>query len=188
MGHILETGSHNSVYHVLLWTSGHGSLLRAQWALANSANPALQSVHCCFITVKKNLCGSVPAESCKEMACWHHCTGVINSLHKLQLYCLALYFQGLVNPPCHHLMSCRAVITGLMNTLHTGFHWRNKIPIMAPNLPFFFRHSHLVRHVLLRKPSLFFYDHAFVQCTSAFSQAPVAPIWIYLLSIRNQSG
>lgn len=107
---------------------------------------------------EKNLCGSVPAESCKEMACWHHCTGVINSLHKLQLYCLALYFQGLVNPPCHHLMSkSRAVITGLMNTLHTGFHWRNKIPIMAPNLPFFFRHSHLVRHVLLRKPSLFFF-------------------------------
>lgn len=39
-GHILETSRHNSVYHVQLWASGHGSLLRAQWALASSANPA----------------------------------------------------------------------------------------------------------------------------------------------------
>ncbi len=39
MGHILETSSHSSFYHVQLWASGHGSLLSTQWALASSANP-----------------------------------------------------------------------------------------------------------------------------------------------------
>lgn len=54
MGHILETSSHNSVYHVQLWASGHGST---------------ENTMSCSQQCQSSPGGSVVAESCSEMAC-----------------------------------------------------------------------------------------------------------------------